>query len=146
MRAMKLTQRLVALCFTGATLALTGCGAASPRTARYPTTSALEGTASYYSDTLAGNTTANGETYNPRELTAAHRTLPFGARVSVRRVDNGRSVVVRINDRGPYASSSRIIDLSRAAAEALQMIRAGVVRVELEVLSLPSTRTRRATR
>lgn len=142
---MKLSQCLVALCLTGATLALTGCGAAAPHTARTPA-AALAGTASYYADSLAGNTTANGETYDPRELTAAHRTLPFGTRVSVRRVDNGRSVVVRINDRGPYAGASRIIDLSRAAAEALQMIRAGVVRVELDVLSLPSTRSRRATR
>jgi rare lipoprotein A len=142
---MNLTQRLVAAALASAAFALTGCGASSPRHTSYPSAQRLSGTASYYADSLSGNTTANGESYDPAQLTAAHRTLPFGARVAVRRVDTGRRVVVRINDRGPYAGS-RIIDLSRAAAEALQMIRAGIVQVELEVLSLPASRTRRATR
>ncbi len=145
---MKLSQIVLTTALTAASLALTGCGASSPRPARYPTAAAGStqvGPASYYADSLAGNSTANGEPYDPEQFTAAHRTLPFGARVAVRRVDNGRRVVVRINDRGPYAGS-RIIDLSRAAAEALQMIRAGVVRVELEVLSVPAVRSRRATR
>lgn len=143
---MNLTKRLATMAFAGATLALTGCGASAPHNARYPSAQALAGTASYYADSLAGNTTANGETYDPEQLTAAHRTLPFGSRVAVRRVDNGRRVVVRINDRGPFAGPSRVIDLSRAAAEALQMIRAGIVRVELEVLSTPAQHTRRAAR
>ena len=132
-------------------LALTGCGASASRvvrtgggTAVAPGTTQV-GTASYYSDSLSGETTANGESYDPGALTAAHRTLPFGTRVTVRRLDNDRTVVVRINDRGPYAGG-RIIDLSRAAASALQMLRAGVTRVELEVLSVPQPRGRRASR
>jgi peptidoglycan lytic transglycosylase len=87
------------------------------------------GLASYYSQRLAGRKTASGERYDPNRLTAAHRTLPFGTMVEVRRED-GRSVVVRINDRGPFGRG-RVIDLSRRAAEALGMIRAGVVKVQL---------------
>ncbi len=97
-----------------------------------------EGRASYYSDRLAGRATASGEPYNPRALTAASRDLPFGTRVRVHRLDaEGRSrasVVVRVNDRGPFRDHSRILDLSRAAAEALDMIRAGVVPIRAEVL------------
>jgi rare lipoprotein A len=94
----------------------------------------LHGRASYYSDSLAGNRTANGERYNPRALTAAHRSLAFGTHVRVTRPDTGSSVVVRINDRGPFAGRRRIIDLSRRAAQELGMVRAGVVDVEVEVL------------
>jgi len=93
------------------------------------------GGASYYSDRLAGHRTASGERYDPRALTAAHRTLPFGTEVRVVRDDDGRGVVVRINDRGPFGDEGRIIDLSRAAAERLGMLRAGVVTVRLEVVS-----------
>ncbi|HMJ16233.1 MAG TPA: septal ring lytic transglycosylase RlpA family protein [Polyangiaceae bacterium] len=94
----------------------------------------LEGRASYYSDSLAGNLTANGERYDPRAMTAAHRSLAFGTHVRVTRTDTQRSVVVRINDRGPFGEKRRIIDLSRAAATELGMLRAGVVDVEVEVL------------
>jgi rare lipoprotein A len=94
----------------------------------------LIGDASYYADKFHGRRTANGETYSKFGFTAAHRTLPFGTRVKVIRTDNGRSVVVRINDRGPF-SPDRVIDLSRAAAEQINMIQAGVVRVELEILT-----------
>lgn len=94
----------------------------------------LEGRASYYSDALAGNRTANGERYDPRAMTAAHRTLAFGTHVRVTRPETGSSVVVRINDRGPFGDRRRIIDLSRRAATELGMIRAGVVDVEVEVL------------
>ena len=97
----------------------------------------FRGRASYYSDALAGNTTANGDTYDPARLTAASRTLPFGTVVRVVRVDNGKHVTVRINDRGPFGDRRRVIDLSRRAAEALDMIRAGVVDVRVEVLALP---------
>ena len=90
------------------------------------------GLASYYSDSLAGNTTANGERYDPGALTAAHRTLRFGTRVRVER-DDGAGVEVCVNDRGPFVSG-RVIDLSRAAADALGMIRAGVVEVTLRVV------------
>lgn len=94
----------------------------------------IEGRASYYSDSLAGNRTANGERYDPRALTAASRELPFGTRLRVTRVDTGASVIVRVNDRGPFGRRTRVLDLSRAAAERLDMIRAGVVTVRAEVL------------
>ena len=97
------------------------------------------GAASYYSDRLAGNTTANGETYDPEALTAAHRTLRFGTRVRVVREGDGRSVEVCVNDRGPYVDG-RVIDLSRAAAETLGMIRAGVVDVSIEVVGSTGSR------
>lgn len=94
------------------------------------------GIASYYHDNLAGRKTANGEIYDPRKLTAAHKTLPFGTVVEVRAKKSGRRVVVRINDRGPF-SKKRVIDLSRAAAEELKMIRAGIIEVELHIVSWP---------
>ena len=99
-----------------------------------------QGYASFYSDRLAGRPTASGEPYDPTALTAAHRTLPFGTRVAVQRVDTGARIEVRINDRGPYAGPQRVVDLSRAAAEAISMIRAGVVAVTLEVVSTPGAR------
>jgi rare lipoprotein A len=89
-----------------------------------------DGKASYYADSLAGNKTGSGEPYDPKAFTAAHRVLPFGTWVEVRRKD-GRSVRVRINDRGPFAGRGRVIDLSRAAAEQLGMIREGVVDVDI---------------
>lgn len=125
-----------------ATLSLAGCGTslAARETLRAAPGSVQQGYASYYSDRLAGRSTASGEPYAPSRLTAAHRSLPFGTRVEVRRVDTGESVEVRINDRGPFAGNQRIIDLSRAAAEAISMIRAGVVAVTVRVLSTPSAR------
>lgn len=127
---------------TAAIVGLTGCGTslASRDTLRPVRGSVQQGYASFYSDRLAGHSTANGEAYDPSALTAAHRSLPFGTRLEVRRVDTGASVEVRINDRGPYAGTQRIIDLSRAAAEAIAMIRAGVVAVTVRVLSTPPPR------
>lgn len=90
------------------------------------------GKATYYADSLAGNPTASGERYDPGQLTAAHRSLPFGSLVDVVRRD-GRWVRVRITDRGPFAKG-RVIDLSRRAAEAIGMIDAGVVDVTLYVV------------
>lgn len=97
-----------------------------------------DGLASYYSNRFAGRTTANGESYEPNALTAAHRSLPFGTRVRVTNVTSGDSVVVRINDRGPFVDG-RVIDLSRAAAEQIDLIDAGVAPVELEIVSTPPT-------
>ncbi len=97
----------------------------------------LRGRASYYSDRLAGRHTANGDVYDPRALTAANRDLPFGTVLRVVREDTGASVIVRVNDRGPFRDHGRILDLSRAAAEALDMIGAGVVEVRAEVLERP---------
>ena len=93
----------------------------------------IEGVASYYGQAHQGKKTANGEIFDMNKLTAAHRSLPFGASVRVTNLANHRSVVVRINDRGPFIQG-RIIDLSQAAAERLGMIKAGVVRVGVEVL------------
>lgn len=92
-----------------------------------------EGTASYYGRAHHGKRTASGERFNQHALTAAHRTLPFGTRVKVTNLDNGRSVVVRINDRGPFGRG-RIIDLSKAAAERINMLRSGTAPVRLEGL------------
>jgi rare lipoprotein A len=117
--------------------AAAACGAGDAAAVRPQAGAVQEGQASWYSDSLAGNSTASGEPYDPQALTGAHRTLPFGTRVRVTRLDNERSVEVRINDRGPFGRRSRIVDLSRAAAEQLEMIRAGVVRVRLEVLETP---------
>jgi rare lipoprotein A len=97
-----------------------------------PGAAAERGGASYYSDKLAGRSTASGEPYAPSALTAAHRSLPFGTIVEVARED-GRKVQVRINDRGPF-KTGRVIDLSRRAAEQIGMIREGVVAVVVRVV------------
>ncbi len=91
------------------------------------------GRASWYGPRFRGQQTANGEIFDPSAFTAAHRSLPFGTRVRVTNLNNGESVVVRINDRGPYAAG-RIIDLSRVAAEAIGVRRRGTAPVRLEVL------------
>jgi rare lipoprotein A len=88
------------------------------------------GKASYYADKFNGRKTANGEIYNSGKLTAAHRSIPFGTIVTVTNLSNGKSVKVRINDRGPW-SGGRIIDLSRRAAEEIDMVRDGVVSVKI---------------
>lgn len=93
----------------------------------------LTGTASWYGGKFHGRKTANGETYNQHALTAAHRYLPFGTEVVVTNQNNGESVVVRINDRGPF-TGGRIIDLSRQAANEIGMINSGTARVTVEVL------------
>lgn len=97
------------------------------------TTSLGSGVASYYGRRFHGRRTANGERFDMHELTAAHRTLPFGSRVRVTNPRTGASVVVRINDRGPF-TRGRTIDLSRAAAEEIGLIRRGHGNVELELL------------
>ena len=93
-----------------------------------------EGQASWYGAKHHGRKTASGERFDQNALTAAHRTLPFGTRVRVTNLRNDKSVVVRINDRGPYAKK-RIIDLSKKAAEQLDMLRDGVVPVRVERLA-----------
>ncbi|MEO6600176.1 MAG: septal ring lytic transglycosylase RlpA family protein [Polyangiaceae bacterium] len=100
-----------------------------------PAIRTLEGEASYYSDRLAGHKTASGERYRPGALTAAHRDLPLGTVLRVTRSDGQRSVIVRINDRGPYGNERRILDLSRAAFERLGTLRAGVLAVRAEVVA-----------
>ena len=90
------------------------------------------GMASYYGGSWHGKKTANGEIFNENSLTAAHKTLPFGTKVKVTNLDNGKSVVVRINNRGPY-SKGRVIDLSKAAFSKIASTSKGVTRVKLEV-------------
>ncbi|MCU1715626.1 septal ring lytic transglycosylase RlpA family protein [Pseudomonas sp. 5P_3.1_Bac2] len=93
-----------------------------------------EGMASYYGARHHGNKTASGEPFNQYALTAAHRSLPFGSKVKVTNLGNGKSVVVRINDRGPH-TRGRIIDLSYQAAKDLAMLRDGVARVRVQQLA-----------
>ncbi|NPU65568.1 septal ring lytic transglycosylase RlpA family protein [Bradyrhizobium sp. 83012] len=92
--------------------------------------SAASGLASYYSE---GQKTASGERFNPSELTAAHRSLPFGTRLQVTNVKTGRSVVVRVNDRGPFVQG-RVVDVSYSAAQALGMVNTGVAPVKVSVV------------
>lgn len=88
------------------------------------------GIASYYGNEFVGRRTASGESYRRDALTAAHRSAPFGSRIKVRNLANGREVVVRVNDRGPW-TRGRIIDLSYAAAKAIGLTRSGTARVSL---------------
>jgi rare lipoprotein A len=89
------------------------------------------GKASYYSDNLSGRKTANGEKYSPAAYTAAHKKLPFGTTVKVTNLSNGKTVTVRVNDRGPFVAG-RIIDLSKAAAKEIGMLQSGVVKVKIQ--------------
>jgi rare lipoprotein A len=95
------------------------------------------GIAIFYSDKLQGRRLTTGEKYDKNALTAAHRTLPLGTMVKVTNLKNNKSVVVRINDRGPHGSKERIIDLSGRAAEDLDMIKDGKAKVKLEVVKSP---------
>jgi rare lipoprotein A len=97
----------------------------------------FEGQATYYADSLAGNNTANGDVYDPAAFTAAHKKLPFGTILRVVRQDTGAVTYVRVNDRGPFGSEERVIDLSKAAAQEIDMMRAGVVEVRVEVVDKP---------
>jgi rare lipoprotein A len=117
---------------------LAACGGSTrpappPRTGMSQTPGIERGMATFYGDEQ-GTATASGERFDKRQLTAAHRTLPFGTRVRVTNTRNGRSVEVRINDRGPFGKHGRIIDVSEAAARRLGMIDAGVVPVTIEIV------------
>ena len=92
------------------------------------------GTAVFYSDKLHGHALTSGEKYDKNALTAAHRTLPFGTMVRVTNLKNDKSVVVRINDRGPHGPKSQIIDVSGRAAQELNIIKDGRAKVTLEVV------------
>ena len=100
------------------------------------TGSTQKGRASWYGASHQAQRTASGEKFDMNELTAAHRTLPFNSVVQVTSLSSGKSVEVRINDRGPF-SKGRIIDVSRAAAEKLGFINKGTDQVELKVISMP---------
>ncbi len=136
-------NRLLASLLVLAAVAGAGCGTGYPRFVTRPremasqdaTPDQLQGIASYYAEEFNGRTTSNGETYDMNALTAAHRTLPFNTRVRVTNLENGRTVVVRINDRGPF-KDDRVIDLSLAAAKDIGMIANGTAPVTLEIIDL----------
>lgn len=115
---------------------LTGCATTSES---YYDGETQHGLASWYGAEEQGRLTADGEKFNMHLLTAAHRHLPFGTIVRVTNRLNGASVEVRINDRGPWGDGDRIIDLSSAAADILQMKSAGLVPVEIQVVQLGGT-------
>ena len=98
------------------------------------------GNASWYGGKFHGRTTASGERFNKHEFTAAHKKLPFGTILRVTNLRNGKDVYVRINDRGPFIKG-RVLDLSLASAEALHFNRRGVIRVKIEIVSLPVSST-----
>ena len=102
----------------------------APRRDAADTNTASHGVASYYTE---GTKTASGEKFNTLELTAAHPTLPFGTKLRVTNVASGRSVTVRVNDRGPYVQG-RVVDVSYSAADALGMVGKGVAKVKLDVV------------
>ena len=142
----------LAILACGALAGFQGCSGSSPRFTASDDPSALvggsysafeEGVASYYADEFHGRKTSNGETFDMNKLTAAHRALPFNSVVKVTNLANGMSVIVRINDRGPFVED-RIIDLSLAGAKAIDMIGTGTASVTLEVLEFgPEAENRR---
>jgi rare lipoprotein A len=154
------TSALFAAAVSGASLA--GCGGSPSRRPNLPsgstqaesasaadldfglkgggpatTKAGATGIASWYGAAFAGKKTANGERFDPRAMTAAHRSLPFGTWVEVRRVDTGRTVRVRINDRGPWGDNRKVIDVSRAAADVLDIVGIGLTQVELRIVHGP---------
>lgn len=153
----RLMRRLAIAAAAGASLILSGCGGVFPRfslpaggyshgyraPARVgqgsrPGTSGHVVKASWYGPEFAGRRTSSGERFNPNQLTAASKTLPIGSVVRVTNVENGRSVNVRINDRGPYVRG-RSLDLSRRAAQKIGMTHKGVARVKVTRVRRPSS-------
>ncbi|MDH2998257.1 hypothetical protein A1D22_10190 [Pasteurellaceae bacterium LFhippo2] len=130
-------------------LFITGCSSAQPKKVTKPVSSNIvaqplsskskqavssqKGIASSYSDKFNGRRTASGETLNNKKLTAAHRSLPFGTHVRVTALWNNKSVIVRINDRGPFVKG-RVIDISKAAAAKIGLLNKGLGKVKVEVL------------
>ena len=122
---------LLLILLVGLSGVLLGC--TSTGSIAYESGATATGVASYYADKFDGRTTANGETFDNSAYTAAHRTLPFGTRVRVTRLDTGAQVTVRVNDRGPFVRG-RIIDLSQRAARDINMIADGLTEVRIEVI------------
>jgi rare lipoprotein A len=135
-------NRFLALAFLAIALTLTACAGPKPgpspasKGAVSGTVTPSKGIASWYGPKFHGRRTANGEVYNMYALTAAHRFLPFGTRVQVTNLDNGRHVQVRINDRGPFVKN-RIIDLSYSAARRIDMVGTGTAPVRLRLIQGP---------
>ena len=120
---------LVLLC----SILMSGCSSLESKTDKNLVGYTESGKASFYADKHQSRKTANGEFYKHELSTAAHRTLPFGARVKVTNLENGKSVVVNINDRGPFAKG-RVIDLSKSAFSAIGSTSAGIINVRIEVI------------
>ena len=136
MKALRRRYTVVGLGLALCALAASGC--ASSKSTRQTTAPPAPGTrivglASWYGQRHQGHATASGEVYDMNKLTAAHRTMPFGTRLRVTNVENGRSVVVHVNDRGPWVND-RVLDVSLAAARTLGMIGHGITKVEIVVL------------
>jgi len=127
--------RIVLLTLVVALPACFGGSSKAHKNSVYPR-GASDGIASWYGPGFHGKQTASGERFNENDLTAAHKTLPFGTVVRVTNLVNGRRVDVRINDRGPFVRG-RVIDLSKAAAREVDMIRDGIVPVQLQILTYP---------
>jgi rare lipoprotein A len=115
----------------GAGCAAGSAGTRAPHDGTVRTPYVEEGVAAYYASAFHGRRTASGAPYDETELTAAHRTLPFGTRVRVTHLENGKEVVVTINDRGPF-TKGRVIDLSREAARRIRLLEDGIARVRVE--------------
>lgn len=133
----RLVRGLVRGFCAAALMVLVGCSNA-PRQGGYTSGSSASGhresgLASYYGNEFNGRKTASGERFDQAKLTAAHRTLPFGTHVKVTNTQNGKSVVVRVNDRGPFARG-RVIDLSSAAFKHIAYLGAGVVPVQIQAI------------
>jgi rare lipoprotein A len=120
---------IAAILFAGCAPTLTMSGSSSSTTSFGP----REGVASYYGKEFNGRKTASGQRYSNSKFTAAHRTLPFGTMLKVTNLSNGKSVTVRVNDRGPF-KKGRIIDLSYAAARAIGIVGAGTGRVRIDIV------------
>src|SRR5262245_35950435 len=119
-----------------------GCASHRPSAVNPRPANGQIGMASYYARSFQGRKTASGERYDMSHFTAAHRTYSFGTALRVTHLGNGRNVVVRVNDRGPFARG-RIIDLSLAAARRLDMVRSGTARVSVELIETESLSTAR---
>jgi rare lipoprotein A len=111
------------------------CFLCRPKVEKWDGKKKYEGYASWYGSEFHGHRTSNGEIYNMYSLTAAHRSIPFNSIVEVKNLDNGKKVIVRINDRGPFVRG-RIIDLSYAAGKKIGLIGSGTARVKLKVLQV----------
>ena len=92
-----------------------------------------KGMASYYAEKYHGRQTASGEIFNTHDMTAAHKKLPFGTKIKVTNIANGKSVIVRVNDRGPFVKG-RIVDLTYAAAQKIDIVKTGVAKVTVEII------------
>lgn len=133
MQALYRRYTLAGLGFALLALATSGCASTKPTRATTAPGTRIVGLASWYGQRHQGHATASGEAYDMNKLTAAHRTMAFGTRLRVTNVENGLSVVVRVNDRGPWVNE-RVLDVSLAAAKALGMVGGGITKVEIVVL------------